>query len=102
MKMKTNKMISFIKDILGVKGIQSPKHPHVLIFPENKAQPVKKLKNMINTNNNHNVHLQGYLINKATPATIAVANTQQQAAATQAVFTAAGFTDARNNVGAKA
>jgi hypothetical protein len=29
--------MSLIKEVLGVKGMQSPKQPQVLIFPENKA-----------------------------------------------------------------
>ena len=28
---------SLMNDTFGVSGIQSPKQPHVLIFPENKA-----------------------------------------------------------------
>ena len=49
--------MSFIKLVCGVKGIQSPKHPQVLILPENKAYPVKNVKKTINPNNNHSVCL---------------------------------------------
>mgnify|MGYP006982805636 CR=1 FL=1 len=42
-----NKMMSFIKLVCGVKGIQSPKQPQVLILPENNAYPVKKVKKTI-------------------------------------------------------
>ena len=49
--------MSFIKLVCGVKGIQSPKHPQVLILPENKAYPVKNVKKTIKPNNNHSVCL---------------------------------------------
>ena len=68
--MENSSTISFIKEVFGVNGIQSPKQPQVLIFPENKAYPVKKLKKTISTNNIHKVCLYGYFINKANPVTI--------------------------------
>jgi hypothetical protein len=37
MTIDTKRMMSFIKEVLGLKGIQSPKQPQVLIFPENNA-----------------------------------------------------------------
>ena len=45
------------KEVKGVKGIQSPKQPHVLIFPLNKAYPVKKVKNIIKPNKVQSVFL---------------------------------------------
>ena len=57
MSMASNKITSLMNETFGVSGIQSPKHPHVLIFPENKAYPVRNVKNTINPNNNHKVCL---------------------------------------------
>ena len=53
--MSTNNTRSFVKDCAAVKGKQSPKQPQVLIFPENKAYPVKKVKKTISANNNQSV-----------------------------------------------
>ena len=55
--METKSTMSLIKEVLGVKGMQSPKQPQVLIFPENKAYPVRKVKNTISPNNNQSVFL---------------------------------------------
>ena len=57
MNIASKRIISFIKDTLGVNGIQSPKQPQVFIFPENKAYPVKNVKNTIRPINNHKVCL---------------------------------------------
>ena len=37
MKISKNNIKSLPNDCAAVNGIQSPKHPHVFIFPENKA-----------------------------------------------------------------
>ena len=35
--MDKNNRMSFMKEVFGVSGIQSPKQPQVLILPEKKA-----------------------------------------------------------------
>ena len=48
--MQINKMISFIKLVCGVKGIQSPKHPQVLILPENNVLSIESVIHKNGTN----------------------------------------------------
>ena len=41
-----------MKDCAELSGMQSPKHPHVFIFPEKRANPVKKVKAIMSNKSN--------------------------------------------------
>ena len=62
-----NNTISFVKVCMGVRGIQSPKQPHALIFPVNKTYEVRKVKNNISNNNIHTVNFFFQPMSNATP-----------------------------------
>ena len=61
------RIISFVKVCIGVRGIQSPKQPHALIFPLNKTKAVKKVKNKVSNNKSQVVNLFCQPTNNATP-----------------------------------
>ena len=65
---RTPNMMSLVNDIAGVSGKQSPKHPQVLILPENKAYPVRKVKNSMRINKSHVIFLVCQFTIMAIPA----------------------------------
>jgi len=63
-------MTSFPKEVNGVMGMQSPKHPQFLNLPDKYAYPVRKVKNMMSNNKSQMNNFICHPSNNAAPAMI--------------------------------